>query len=106
MPGGDPDAERARPDPEPDRRVQHDCLAVDAQSRLLWRFPPRRLEMEPIRDSILAVSGALDLSMGGPDMLQQIPITEFKEIRYLSATDATQRFGTGHTAGAIIVTRK
>ena len=31
---------------------------------------------------------------------------EVKEIRYLSATDATQRFGTGHTAGAIIVTRR
>ncbi len=41
-------------------------LAVDAQSRLLWRFPPRRLEAEPLRDSILAVSGKLDLKMGGP----------------------------------------
>lgn len=40
--------------------------AVDADARLLWRFPPRRLEMEPIRDSILYVSGELDLSMGGP----------------------------------------
>jgi hypothetical protein len=42
------------------------ALARDAGSRLLWRFPPRRLEAEAIRDSILAVSGALDLSMGGP----------------------------------------
>lgn len=41
-------------------------LAADADARLLWRFPPSRLEAEPIRDSILAVSGALDLSMGGP----------------------------------------
>ncbi|HWN94202.1 MAG TPA: DUF1553 domain-containing protein, partial [Methylomirabilota bacterium] len=43
-----------------------DGLAVDANSRLLWRYPPRRLEAEPIRDSILAVSGQLDLRMGGP----------------------------------------
>jgi len=43
-----------------------DCLAVDAGSRLLWRFPPHRLEAEPIRDVILAVSGKLDLTMGGP----------------------------------------
>jgi len=41
-------------------------LAIDADTRLLWRFPPRRLEAEPIRDSILLVSGKLDLKMGGP----------------------------------------
>ena len=41
-------------------------LALDGASRLLWRFPPRRLAMEPIRDSVLHVSGALDLTMGGP----------------------------------------
>ena len=41
-------------------------LKVDARSRLLWRFPPRRLEAEAIRDSILAVSGNLDRTAGGP----------------------------------------
>lgn len=39
---------------------------VDAGSRLLWRFPPRRLEAEVIRDSMLAVAGTLDPTMGGP----------------------------------------
>ncbi len=43
-----------------------DALAVDAGSRLLWRFPPRRLEAEAIRDQVLVVSGKLDLQMGGP----------------------------------------
>jgi mono/diheme cytochrome c family protein len=42
------------------------ALKVDAGSRLLWRFPPRRLEAEGIRDSILAVSGNLDRTPGGP----------------------------------------
>ncbi len=46
--------------------ARKECLAVDAASRLLWRFPPRRLEAEPIRDMILAVSGKLDLQIGGP----------------------------------------
>ncbi len=42
------------------------ALDIDADSRLLWRFPPRRLEAEIIRDNILAVAGTLDLTMGGP----------------------------------------
>jgi len=46
--------------------ARKEALAVDASSRLLWRFPPRRLEAEAIRDLILTVSGKLDLSMGGP----------------------------------------
>jgi mono/diheme cytochrome c family protein len=41
-------------------------LAVDAGSRLLWRFPPRRLEAEELRDAILATSGQLDRRLGGP----------------------------------------
>lgn len=49
-----------------DSRPNPESLQVDASARLLWRFPPRRLEAEAIRDSILAVSGALDLRMGGP----------------------------------------
>jgi mono/diheme cytochrome c family protein len=43
-----------------------DALRIDGASRLLWRFPPRRLEAEAIRDGILAVSGNLDRTMGGP----------------------------------------
>ena len=39
---------------------------VDADGLLLWRYTPRRLEAEAIRDSMLEVSGALDLKMGGP----------------------------------------
>ena len=42
------------------------ALAKDADGRFLWRFTPRRLEAEAIRDSILAASGSLDLTMGGP----------------------------------------
>ncbi len=41
-------------------------LAADAGTRWLWRYPPRRLEAEAIRDSLLAVCGNLDLRSGGP----------------------------------------
>jgi cytochrome c553 len=43
-----------------------DALKADATARLLWRFPPRRLEAEAIRDSILTASGVLNERMGGP----------------------------------------
>ncbi|MEO6036061.1 MAG: DUF1553 domain-containing protein [Verrucomicrobiota bacterium] len=38
---------------------------IDAADALLWRFPPQRLEAEPLRDAILAISGNLDPAMGG-----------------------------------------
>ena len=38
---------------------------VDADARLLWRFPPQRLTAEAIRDSILDVAGKLDHKIGG-----------------------------------------
>jgi mono/diheme cytochrome c family protein len=41
-------------------------LKKDAQSRLFWRYPPRRLEGEQIRDSMLFVTGSLDERRGGP----------------------------------------
>ncbi|MBY0587587.1 PSD1 and planctomycete cytochrome C domain-containing protein [bacterium] len=40
-------------------------MARDGASRLYWRYPPRRLDAEPLRDTILYASGNLDLSMGG-----------------------------------------
>jgi mono/diheme cytochrome c family protein len=40
-------------------------LEKDAGATLLWRFPPRRVEAEVIRDGILVASGKLDRSMGG-----------------------------------------
>ncbi len=43
-----------------------EAIAKDAQTRLLWRYPPQRLEAEALRDSILAVSGKLDAKMYGP----------------------------------------
>jgi cytochrome c553 len=39
----------------------------DKTARLLWRFPPRRLSAEEIRDTMLAVADKLQLEpMGGP----------------------------------------
>ncbi len=48
--------------------TRHDPVAAakDADVRLLWRYPSRRLDAETIRDSMLTISGRLNLQMGGP----------------------------------------
>jgi hypothetical protein len=43
---------------------------------------------------------------GDVSALRQLQAVDVKEVRRLSATEATQRYGTGHTMGAILVTRK
>ncbi len=44
---------------------------LDPQNRLCWRFNRRRLEAEPVRDALLAVSGELDTTMFGPGTLDE-----------------------------------
>jgi hypothetical protein len=39
---------------------------IDSGNTLLWRQNRRRLEAEALRDAVLAVSGKLDLTPGGP----------------------------------------
>ena len=46
--------------------AQEQALTVDPEDKLLWRYPRHRVEGEVIRDSMLAVSGNLNLKMGGP----------------------------------------
>ncbi|MDA7679730.1 PSD1 and planctomycete cytochrome C domain-containing protein [bacterium] len=49
-----------------------DKSQVDAENRLYWRCTPRRLEAEPIRDSLLKVSGLLDTTMFGKGTLDPL----------------------------------
>jgi len=41
---------------------------VDADNKLLWHMNRRRLEVEAWRDAMLAVSGTLDRTIGGPSL--------------------------------------
>lgn len=47
-----------------------------------------------------------DIRLGDPDLLRTVMRATVREIRYLSATDATTRWGTGHSNGVIQVLTK
>ena len=55
-----------------------EALARDPDNRLFSRMSRLRLEGEIIRDSLLAVSGRLNLKMGGPGVFPPIPAEAIK----------------------------
>lgn len=59
---------------------RQEAAGEDSGARLLWRFPPRRLAAEEIRDTLLSVAGKLNQQMGGPG---------FRLYRYLEDNVAT-----------------
>ena len=65
----EPDVESSAGTGDSERTAALDPAAVDPANDLLWRMRLRRLESEVVRDSILAVSGSLDLAMGGPPVM-------------------------------------
>ncbi len=50
------------------RPTPENAVTKDAGNQLLWRMNIRRLEAEPIRDAMLAVTGELDRTVGGPSV--------------------------------------
>ena len=51
-------------------RLQTPPAATDSDNRFLWRMNRPRLDAEAVRDALLAASGKLDLTMGGPSAMQ------------------------------------
>ncbi len=63
------------------------AAALDADNRLLWRYPLRRLEGEAIRDAVLSVSGDINYQSGGPGFR---PFTVFvNNSHFYTLTDPT-----------------
>ncbi len=66
--------------------------AADPTNDLLWKFRRRRLEAEAVRDNLLAVSGTLDRTMGGPHPIPPMATWEYTEHKpFLSVFDHKQR---------------
>jgi hypothetical protein len=57
-------------------------VQLDPDNRYYWRMNPRRLEAEIVRDALLYVGGSLDLSLGGPDLDQNLGETSRRRSLY------------------------
>lgn len=68
-------------------------MAKDPQDRLYWRFRISRVEAEILRDSILAVSGALNTEMFGKPVFPKLPpeiLAQTKEGIWLDHEDGPE----------------
>lgn len=57
-------AYRRSSNPPPD----HVNLTIDRDNHYYWRMIPQRMQAETVRDSVLACSGVLDMTLGGPEI--------------------------------------
>jgi Protein of unknown function (DUF1553) len=64
--------------------------AVDPENRYLWRMSLRRMESEVVRDSILAVTGELDRTLGGPELDEWLAQTLPRRSLYFRHTPEEQ----------------
>lgn len=55
------------------REPEEKHLLNDPDNRLLWRYPPQRLDAEQVRDSMLLVSGELNDKASGPSVSGTTP---------------------------------
>jgi hypothetical protein len=75
------------------------AMVKDPENRLLWRASLRRLEAEEIRDAVLAATGELNLTNGGPAADPDTPVrTVYQKVRrnrrdpVLEVFDLPERF--------------
>ena len=80
----------------------------DPQNQYLWRFRTQRLDAEIVRDSILAASGGINLTIGGPPVFPPLPkelLTEANHGIWKSEEDGPASGGAASTSIASAVWR-
>jgi len=58
--------------------------ALDPDNKLYWRFPAARMQAEVVRDSLLAVAGQLDETMGGHEIDHKQGMTSHRRSLYFA----------------------
>jgi hypothetical protein len=68
------------------------AILADPDNRLLWQFPRLRLEGDVIRDSVLAVSGRLNLEGGGPPVYPPLPkgLDEAQKVQMVNTWETSE----------------
>lgn len=106
------DGDRARP-VDPNQLTSADMVHRDHDNvfeavralRPNWLRPRGRVSLTRTAagDVVIYMDGT---RVGGPEYLRRVPVNDVSVLRYLNASAATNRFGTGHAGGVIMVTTR
>jgi hypothetical protein len=64
------------------RNVDGPNKIADSENRLYWRANSRRMDAEVVRDSLLAIAGQLDTTLGGPTIDEKLGLTSKRRSLY------------------------
>jgi len=68
-------------------------IAADPDNHFLWRMNPRRMESQLVRDSLLHLSGRLDLTLGGPSLdPAKVETSPRRSLYFIQNADVEHRF--------------
>ena len=88
-------------------RADFEALSLNTAHDVVRQLRPMWLQLRSVggtrEEPVVYVD---NMQRGGLSALTELPASAVLEIRYLSATDATTRLGTGHRAGAILLTTR
>ncbi|MCB1062432.1 MAG: DUF1553 domain-containing protein, partial [Verrucomicrobiae bacterium] len=66
-------------------------VEADPTNQFYWRMNPRRMESQVVRDSLLELSGNLDVTMGGPSLSPSKPSNR-RSLYFLHSRDQQDKF--------------
>jgi len=72
------------PADHPELKGANASRELDPDNRYLWHFPVGRMQAEVVRDSLLAVAGSLDSTMGGQELDHQQGLTSHRRSLYFA----------------------
>src|SRR6185436_4195229 len=67
-------------------------LAADPENRFYWRMNPVRMEAQIVRDSLLALAGELDVSLGGPSIAINDETSRRRSLYFVHSNNDHQKF--------------